>query len=492
MIRPLHERARSLRELADFLGVECHVDALVSGATHSSNEVLEGDLFLAIPGALTHGARFADQAVERGAVAVLTDAEGAAMVRGVPSLVVNDVRSAAGLASAWIYGEPTKDLECVGITGTNGKTTTSYLVYQILQKAGRESALIGTIETRLGQEKIESSRTTPEAPEFQSLAAIARERHMRHLVAEVSSHSIALKRVKGAHFKVVAFTNLSQDHLDFHPSMDHYFQTKAALFTHEYGEIAIINIDDSYGAKLADSCELPYLSTSRSNVKADWHFTRIEENVGATEFSMRGRGGILIESKTHLQGGYNLDNLLMAVAITEYLGIDPIEIATLIPELVGAPGRLEAVALGQPFKAFVDYAHSPDAVENVLKAVRQITDGKIIAVLGCGGDRDASKRPLMGRALKEMSDIAIFTSDNPRSEHPATILEQMVSEVEISSPSCIIEDRRGAIEHAVALASTGDTVIILGKGHETGQEVHGVVTPFDDRLVLAHAIEAKP
>lgn len=492
MIRPIHERTRSLRELATFLGVECSADVHLSGATHSSNEVAPGDLFIAIPGALTHGARFVDQAAQRGAVAVLTDSAGAALSHNLPTLVVNDVRGAAGLASAWIYGEPTKELECVGITGTNGKTTTSYLVYQLLEKAGRESALIGTIETRLGQEKVESSRTTPEAAEFQSLAAIARERHMRHLVAEVSSHSIALKRVKGSHFKIVAFTNLTQDHLDFHPSMEHYFLTKAALFTHEYAEMAAINIDDEYGLKLSHMCELPFLSISRTNVKTDWHYTRIEGHETRTEFAMRGRGGILIESATHLQGGYNLDNLLMAVAIVEYLGIDPIEIAAVIPELRGAPGRLEPVTLGQSFKAFVDYAHSPDAVENVLAAVRQITPGKVIAVLGCGGDRDISKRPLMGRALYDKSDIAIFTSDNPRSEHPATILEQMVATVDISAPSCIIEDRRGAIEHAVALAGSGDTVIILGKGHETCQEVHGVVTPFDDRLVLAHAIEAKP
>lgn len=494
MIRPEIIRSRSLEDLAHYLGAEGrNISGVeISGVTNSSKDVISGDLFIAIPGAVQHGASFAESAAKSGAVAILTDTTGSEIAPNIPALIVKDVRSAAGLASAWLYDEPMRSLNAVGVTGTNGKTTVTYLVHQLLMKAGRESGLIGTIESRIGLERIESSRTTPEAADLQALSAVMRERHMRHLVMEVSSHSIALKRIKGSFFKVLAFTNLTQDHLDFHPSMEHYFQTKASLFTQEYGEVGLINIDDPYGHRLAAQTNLPKITISRGNTGADWHYISSQNHGKYTHFSARGPYGILIESKTQLQGAFNFDNLLMAIAIVEYLGIDPLEIAAMVPELVGAPGRLEPVSLGQPFKALVDYAHSPDAVQNVLRVVREFTDGKVIAVLGCGGDRDASKRPLMGRALIEGSDIAIFTSDNPRSEHPADILSQMTEGLEIRAPHAVIEDRKGAITEAVASARAGDTVIILGKGHENGQEFKGVVTPFDDRLVLAHAIEAKP
>ena len=494
MIRPEISRARSLEELAEHLGAEGkNIAGLkITGATHASGEVLPGDLFIAIPGAVHHGASFAGRASQAGAVALLTDSAGTQIAPDMPALIVKDVRSAAGIASAWIFDQPMKALDAVGVTGTNGKTTVTFLVHQLLMRAGRESGLIGTIETRIGHERIESSRTTPEAADLQGLAAVMRERHLRHLVMEVSSHSIALKRIKGGFFKALAFTNLTQDHLDFHPTMEDYFQTKASLFTQEYGEVALINIDDHYGLALSSQTELPVISISRGNTRADWHYISSSNHGKYTHFSARGRFGILIESKTQLQGAFNFDNLLMAIAIVEYLGIDPLEIAALVPDLMGAPGRLEPVSLGQPFKALVDYAHSPDAVENVLRAVREFTEGKVIAVLGCGGDRDASKRPLMGKALLEGSDIAIFTSDNPRSEHPGEILAEMTSGLELRAPHSVIEDRKGAITEAVARAGAGDTVIILGKGHESGQEMNGVITPFDDRLVLAHAIEAKP
>lgn len=494
MIRPLTVRPRSLSELVRLLGGSSiqGSDVAITGASHASAQIQAGDLFIAIPGATTHGAKFYPQARENGAVAVLTDIDGAQLISDLPVIIVSDVRAAAGIAAAWIYDEPMRALPSVGITGTNGKTTVTYLIHQLLQRSGRESGLIGTIETRIGSEKLASARTTPEASDLQSLAAVMRERHLRHLVMEVSSHSIALNRVKGSHFSALGFTNLSQDHLDFHPTMDDYFKAKSALFTQEYGELAFINIDDAYGATLATQTELPVISLSRSSTSADWHFTSIEHHGRDTHFAIRGRYGILLESKTQLQGGYNLDNLLMAVAIVEYLGIDPLEIAAVIPTLIGAPGRLEPVTLGQPFKALVDYAHSPDAVRHVLRAMREITEGKVIAVLGCGGDRDRTKRPLMGRALKDGSDIAVFTSDNPRSEHPATILAEMTQGIDIQSPDAVIEDRMGAIAYAVAQAQPGDTVIILGKGHESGQEIRGIVTAFDDRLALAHAIEAKP
>jgi UDP-N-acetylmuramoyl-L-alanyl-D-glutamate--2,6-diaminopimelate ligase len=494
MNRPVETFAASLADAAQLVGATFSGDSSMTftGVTHRDSDVEAGDLFIAIPGAHVHGASFANTAHSRGAVAVLTDAAGAQMFTDLPMLVVNDVRKAAGLIAASLFRYPMREMHSIGITGTNGKTTVSTLLYQIFEAAGRDTGLIGTVETRMSKDVIPSSRTTPEAPELQSLAATMRERHMRHLVMEVSSHALSLQRTKGSHFAIAAFTNLSQDHLDFHHDMESYFAAKASLFTPEYCEQALINIDSEYGVRLAAMASVPVTTVSRTQKSATWHFVEIIETTTGAEFSIRGAGGILIESRTTLFGGYNLDNLLLAIAIAFESGIDPIELASVIPHLLGAPGRLEPVLLGQGYKAIVDYAHSPDAVTNVLSAARGFTSGKVIAVLGCGGDRDAAKRPLMGAALSHGSDIAIFTSDNPRSELPSEILKEMTSQLSITEPSCIIEDRHDAIRYAASIAGAGDTVLILGKGHESGQEVNGVVTPFDDRIQLAQAIEATP
>ena len=493
MIRPLASFTATLEDAAQLVGASLKGASLsFTGITHIDSEVEPGDLFIAVPGARVHGATFIDSAMKRGAVAVLTDEAGLAYCTGVPALVVGDVRTAGALLAASLYRYPTRDLVSIGITGTNGKTTVSTLLYQIFEAVGRDTGLIGTVETRIGAEGLKSSRTTPEASDLQALAAVMRERHMRHLVMEVSSHALSLKRMKGSHFAIAAFTNLTQDHLDFHKDMDSYFAAKAELFTSEYAQQAFINIDSSYGQRLADQAKIAVTTLSRSNKLAMWHFTETHKITRGVEFSARGTGGILIESRTQLSGGFNLDNLLLALAIAVECGIDPIELATIAPSLTGAPGRLEAVSLGQRYRAFVDYAHSPDAVSNVLAATREFTPGKIIAVLGCGGDRDASKRPLMGRALADGADIAIFTSDNPRSEKPSEILKQMTSSLDFKAPSQIIEDRTDAIRAAVSLATDNDTVLVLGKGHESGQDIAGVVSAFDDRLVLAQAIEEKP
>lgn len=460
----------------------------ISGLTHSDSNVEPGDLFIAMPGANRHGAEFAGSAISKGAVAVLTDKEGASFVNEVPVLVVNDPRQSAGVIAALFYNEPMRDLASIGITGTNGKTTVTTLLYQIFEAAGRDCGLIGTIETRIGKDVIESARTTPEATDLQATAATMRERHMRHLVMEVSSHAISLHRIQGSHFAFVGFTNLTQDHLDFHGSMEGYFAAKAALFTFNYADQAVINIDDPYGARLAGTTELPVISISRTNKNATWHYTDIDATAKTIHFKLRGSSGILIESSTKLRGAYNLDNLLMAIAIAVESGVDPIDIAAAVPNLAGAAGRLEAVNVGQQYSALVDYAHTPDAVSNVLQTLREFTTGKVIAVLGCGGDRDSSKRPMMGQALVTGADVAIFTSDNPRSENPSQILKQMVGAQLISDPSRILEDRREAIEYAVSIAEPGDTIAILGKGHEIGQEIAGKKEPFDDRVVLARAI----
>ncbi len=493
MIRPLTSFSLSLDEAAILLSAEKknYTSVEFTGATHNDAFVLPGDIFLAFPGAKSHGAAFIESAKSKGAVAVLTDEEGAKISASLPTLVVRDAREAGAILASHLYREPSRSMQSIGITGTNGKTTVTTLLYQIFSAVGRETGLIGTVETRIGTERIKSDRTTPEASELAALAASMVEQHMRHLVMEVSSHSLSLKRLTGTHFSIVGFTNLSQDHLDFHGDMERYFAAKSELFTHEYADLGFVNIDNSYGLQLFEHAPIPVISLSRTLKSATWHFTEIHRTNNGFEFTMRGRDGILIESSCKIFGDYNLDNLLMAVAIAYECGIDPLELASIIPSLTGAPGRLESVSLGQNFTALVDYAHSPDAVENVLSAVREFTSGRVIAVLGCGGNRDATKRPLMGKALAQASDVAIFTSDNPRNEDPAAILSQMTAGISLS-PSCIIvEDRSAAIIHAVALAAAGDTVVVLGKGHEIGQEISGRITPFDDRIELARAIEGK-
>ena len=496
-MRPFSPPSVSLAKIVDSCNAQVSISEgelskiMISGATHNDSEVMPGDLFVAIPGAKRHGAEFFESAKKRGAVAVLTDPSGAKLIKDLPVLIVDNPRLISGRVSALLYSEPMRDINCIAITGTNGKTTVTTLLHQIFSAAHRECGLIGTVETRIGEEVIASKRTTPEATDLQALAAVMRERHMRHLVIEASSHALQLHRLEGAHFAIAGFTNLTQDHLDFHGDMESYFAAKAALFNFAMAELACINIDDPYGARLAASTEIPVLTISRSNPKAIWHFTQIDSEAKRVQLKIRGSGGILIETSTTLRGGYNFDNLLMAIAIAVESGVDPIDIAAIVPNISGAAGRLEEVSVGQNFNAFVDYAHTPDAVSNVLKSIKEFTSGRVIAVLGCGGDRDASKRPLMGKALIESSDIAVFTSDNPRSEEPSDILRQMVGGINVVNQSQVISDRASAIAYAVSVAEPGDTVAILGKGHELGQEIKGEVFDFDDRLVLAQAIEAK-
>jgi UDP-N-acetylmuramoyl-L-alanyl-D-glutamate--2,6-diaminopimelate ligase len=495
-MRPKTKVRKSLKEIADFLGISlidlaAAANISITGITHASSQVTGGDLFLAFPGANVHGAHFALDAQQRGARAVLTDQAGADLTLEMPTLIVGKARKTAGLVSAWFYGEPMQDMYCVGVTGTNGKTTTTTLLSQLWMGAGRECGLIGTIETRIGEQIRPSQRTTPESCELQELARTVCDQGIQNFVMEVSSHALSLERLRGSHFAAVAFTNLTQDHLDFHGSMESYYSAKAKLFSYEYAEKAFINIDDPYGERLSSETELPIIRLSRSSPTADWYFDSTEILSGGMQVAIRGPGGILIEGFLPLHGGYNLDNSLMAIALAFDSGVDPIDIAALMPNLWGARGRLEVVNVGQEFSAFVDYAHSPDAVSRVLQTCRGMAKGRVIAVLGCGGDRDSSKRVLMGQALLSESDIAVFTSDNPRSEVPENILADMTHGLVIDDPCKMIVDRSAAIKYAVGLAEPEDLVIILGKGHELGQEIAGEVLPFDDRKVLITAIEGR-
>ena len=481
MIRPLETRNLKFSKLANAIGIEYFgPDFEVSGVAQNANQIQKGDLFIALAGAKHHGAEFISEAAKNGAVAVITDAKGSEYQSILPTLVVGDPRKLVGELAGAFHDYPMRHIFTVGITGTNGKTTVTTLLHQIWQKAGWISGLIGTVNTQIDSEILPSLHTTPEAADLQALMATMRERHVRAVAMEVSSHALQLHRIAGSHFDVAGFTNLTQDHLDFHGDIDAYFKAKIKLFQYGLSDVAVINIDDIYGAKLAKLSEIPVISLSRNNKSADWHF----ELIDGDQVKIRGFGGILIEGRTPLIGDFNLDNLLMAVAIAVKSGVEPIEISANLNNFHGAPGRFEKVEVGQKFTAFVDYAHTPDAVERILAAAKRLTTGRVIAVLGCGGDRDRSKRPLMGDALRNGSDIAIFTSDNPRSEDPKEILKEMLG----THKGEVIVDRKQAIETAVSLAKPGDVVAILGKGHETGQEIKGEKLPFDDLKILANAI----
>ena len=487
----LLEYSLSLSEIANLIGSSevnsSKNDLRIHGLTLDSNDVIEGDLFVALTGLKAHGAEFVDLAVANGAVAVLTDAS-VKIDTDVPVIRVANPRFWLGIISDKFYKNPSSAINVIGITGTNGKTTTSYLLQQIWDFNNRASGLIGTVETRIGDEIFPTIRTTPEAPELQSIFAIMRERHNLNVVMEVSSHALALNRVDGSKFSVVAFTNLSHDHLDFHENMENYYQAKKRLFKFGFSEKAIINIDDSWGKRLYEETEIEKISVSAHNQQANWKITETTSSGSRFQLTIVGPGGILLSIESPLIGDYNSANVLMALALAVESGIDPLAAADALNTAKGAPGRMELVDLAQNFTAVVDYAHTPDAVSAALKAVRGATKGKVIAVLGCGGDRDAAKRPLMGKSLISGADIAIFTSDNPRSEDPLSILDQMHEGIQLAENHFVIVDRREAIKFAVENASQNDCVVVLGKGHETGQEIMGKISPFDDRVELKAAI----
>jgi len=491
-ISPIQEFKKSLSSLTTFLGATfVSTDIDFTGVTLDSRDVRGGDLFIALPGAKVHGARFAPDVKLKGAVAILTDVNGAQIVGDtLPVIVIEEPRGIVGVVAAWFYDAPFTAIGAVGITGTNGKTTTASLLDQIWRMDGRSSGFIGTIGITIDGEDIPTTFTTPEGTDLQSIVASMRERHVRNMVMEVSSHALELRRTGGAHFIAAGFTNLTQDHLDFHGDMESYFKAKAKLFSHEYSDLGIVNVDDPYGARLFEAKSIPMQSLSRTSHQADWYYE--DATLGASRVGyhvrIRGVGGILIEGFLPLVGAHNLDNALLAIALAVASGVDPIAIGYYMQNLAAPVGRLEPVKLGQNFLALVDFAHTPDAVAGALRTARELTSGRVIAVLGCGGDRDRTKRPIMGEALRAGSDISIFTSDNPRSEDPAEILREMVGSTSGGHES-VIPDRREAIAYAVAQAERGDCVIVLGKGHEIGQEIKGIKHPFDDRIELARAIE---
>jgi UDP-N-acetylmuramoyl-L-alanyl-D-glutamate--2,6-diaminopimelate ligase len=502
-LRPYAPRVRSLADVAAVAGVAeppaPWQRVQITGVTHDSRQVRTRDLYAALPGSRVHGSDFAVKAARAGAAAILTDPLGRerATLAGLPVAVVRDPRAVLGAVAADVYGHPSRDLLMIGVTGTNGKTTTAYLLESGLRAAGHLTGLVGTVETRLADEALASVRTTPEAPDLQALLAVMRERQVTAVAMEVSSHALALGRVDGTTYDVALFTNLSQDHLDFHFSLESYYQAKAELFTPGRCRAAVLNVDDAYGRRLAGVIRVPVTTYATSaTVVADWRAERVRTHPRGSTFTVTGPGGARADASVRLPGQFNVANALGAVVALVTAGI-PLDAAVLgVAECPGVPGRMESIDAGQPFLALVDYAHTPDAVATLLQALRPVTKGQLIVVLGAGGDRDRGKRPLMGEAAARLADVVVFTDDNPRSEDPAAIVRALVAgthqvpargraEVQVE------HDRAAAVRLAVQRAEPADTVVVAGKGHEPGQEAQGTVRPFDDRAVLRAALEER-
>ena len=458
----------------------------LTGITLRAQDVRPGDLFAALPGSRAHGAQYADQAGQLGARAVLTDEAGAGLLAGAPTtlLIVDHPRAHLGAVARLIYGDPSSRLEVVGVTGTSGKTTTCYLLEAALAADGSRSGVIGTVQTRIDGVVTPSALTTPEAPDLQALLAVMVERGVGAVAMEVSSHALALGRVVGTRFAVGAFTNLSQDHLDFHHDMEDYFRAKAMLFDGRAGR-HVIGIDTEWGARLAAEHPDALTVSSRAGA-ADWSVTSVDVAAnGVQRVVLAGPGDRAVRLDLAIPGAFNVSNAAVAVACIDALGRDVQQAADVIGA-VTVPGRMERVDAGQDFLAVVDYAHKPGALAAVLDAVRDGLTGRLIVVVGAGGDRDTGKRPMMGAECAARADVLIVTDDNPRSEAPAQIRAQVLAGARDAARERGIRveeigDRRAAIRRAVGLAGTGDAVVVAGKGHELGQDIGGVVHPFSDR-----------
>ncbi len=475
----------TLRELFDDATASAP-DAEVTALALDNRRVGPGTVFFCVRGFTRDGHDFAGDAVARGAVALVVDHP---LDLGVPEIVVDDVRAAMAPAAARLHGDPSARLRTVGVTGTNGKTTTAYLVRALLDCAGRSTGLLGTVKSVVGGVEHEVSRTTPEAIDLQATFAAMRDAGDTHCVMEVSSHALALGRADAIHWAAAIFTNLTQDHLDFHPTMDDYFQAKCRLFLDGRPDVAVINVDDPYGARLAAQLDerTPVVTVGIDSPAADLRATDITSEFTGSTFRAGG-----LELRSPLPGRFNVLNVLCAVATAQALGVENEAIVASLPAAGRVPGRFEPVDEGQGFALLVDYAHTPDSLENVLAAARPLTAGRLICVFGCGGDRDRGKRPLMGEISARLADHTIVTSDNPRSEDPQSIVAEVMTGIADPSASEAIVDRRAAIERALALAVAGDVVVIAGKGHEQGQEFeNGRKLPFDDAGVAREALLAR-
>ncbi|HEY3122113.1 MAG TPA: UDP-N-acetylmuramoyl-L-alanyl-D-glutamate--2,6-diaminopimelate ligase [Vicinamibacteria bacterium] len=476
---------------ARLTGAEVGADpaAEVNHVTHDSRAVRPGSLFVAIRGLVTDGNRFAAAAREKGAVAVVSEAPAE---KGVPWIRVPDARVALAVMAAAVLGDPASALQLVGVTGTNGKTTTTYLIESALREAGHRVGLVGTVEYRVAGRAVEASRTTPESSDLHALFRQMVDERCTHAVLEVSSHSLELKRVHGCFFRVAVFTNLTRDHLDFHGDMDRYFAAKRLLFDTllRADGHAVINLDDDRAAELIRATR-GHVWTYSLKQPADLRARDVSLSLEGTRFVADTPVGSFPVSAP-LIGRFNVKNLLAALGAALALGVPPETALRGLGAVGGVPGRLEPVRAGQDFTVVVDYAHTDDALRNVLETVRDLRPRRIITVFGAGGDRDRTKRPLMGAVASRLSDVVVVTSDNPRSEPPEAIIDEVergMNGAHGAPERHRVVDRREAIERALSMARPGDAVVIAGKGHEPYQVLRDRTIPFDDRRVAREILE---
>lgn len=468
--------------------VEGPASVEITGLAYDSRRVQPGFLFAALHGNHEEGARFVDNAVRHGAVAILSHMDHPEC-RHVTRLVVEDPRAVLADLSSLFYGEPSRHLKVVGITGTNGKTTTSFMVQHILQTAGWKTGLIGTIQYEIGERIIPAARTTPEAPDIQVMLAKMLKNGAQAAAMEVSSHGLALNRVRATDFAVGVFTNLTRDHLDFHKTMEAYFAAKKRLFLQMAAQpspgLAVLNLDDPYGRQLAGADAPPLaICTYGLHAEAQVRAENIEASLMHSRFRLQSPWGTgLLELP--LAGAYNISNALAAISACGSLGIPLDAMAEALAGMPAVPGRLERIADLRDRFIFVDYAHTDDALDNVLRMLRQQqTKGHLLVVFGCGGNRDMAKRPLMGAVAARWADYTLVTSDNPRHEDPHAIIAQIVAGMPPGTAYGVEPDREKALRQALSMAAPGDTLLVAGKGHETCQELAHTTIPFDDREIL--------
>ena len=458
-------------------------DPLITGVTHDSRSVGPGDLFVAVPGAVADGHDYVERAFASGAAAVVVERD----IECRSRVVVPDARAALPWLAAAVFGDPSHHLPVVGVTGTNGKTTVTHLLEQIVIAAGRTPGVVGTIGARIGRSEASVARTTPEASDLQRLLAEMIDAGVDVAAIEVSSHALSLHRVDAIRFRVAAFTNLMHDHLDFHGGMEDYFATKASLFTTDRTDHAVIGIDDEAGLRIAAAGKVP-MTTVAIDRDADVTASSIAESFDGSSFSIH-TDGESFSAHLPMPGRFNIQNALIAAAIALELEIDAEAISRGLSLARTIPGRFERVAGNEGPAVVVDYAHTPDAINAVVGGARRLSSGRIIVIMGAGGDRDREKRPAMGRAAGA-ADLVILTSDNPRSEDPDVITASVRSGIDVNTVVVEEPDRRSAIRRGLEGAGSDDLVLILGKGHEVGQEIAGRVEPFDDRAVALEEMQA--
>jgi UDP-N-acetylmuramoyl-L-alanyl-D-glutamate--2,6-diaminopimelate ligase len=487
------ELEQLVRQLRDPI-VTGLLDRRITSLCYDSREASPGSLFVAIRGKVVDGHGFIEQAIDRGAIAIVSEEPG--LTQRVTHIQVPDSRDALARLAAVFYSNPSKQLRMIGVTGTNGKTTTTYLIKHLLERAGQRTGLIGTVSYEIGERVLPASRTTPESLDLQSILAQCVDARCANVVMEVSSHALELERVDGIGFRVAIFTNLTQDHLDFHRGMKEYFEAKARLFAglrdaEGKGRTAVINVDDAYGQQLVARFgrDLP-ITTFGMGARADLRASNFKIEPTGTSYQLDIKGKSFLV-RLPLIGRFNIYNSLAALAAIQALGLDVRAAVLALARAPQVPGRLEAVPARRQFQVFVDYAHTDDALLNVIKTCRDLSPNRLIVVFGCGGNRDKSKRPLMGAAADQNADYSIITSDNPRKEDPAQIIRDIETGFKSKRFESVL-DRRGAITRAIQLAKPRDIVLIAGKGHEKYQEFADRTIPFDDIEVAARALEENP